>query len=612
MKKLISFLITLLFIINVIAQNNTLNSQKVIQRHSKSENVASNIRIKSKITNTNQNKTSVFFEGFEGATFPPTGWTKSGVDPTPSYQWKQATESYSGSHCAAVNWDENVVSQDEWLISPSINLKLYNAPLLSFWWSMSYYWGVTDNDYKVKVKLSANGGVTWKLVWTDDSVGVFSDFVYYKQFINLSAYDTCSNFKVAFEYVGVNGDNLYIDDVLIENMPNNRMEILNPLAGFVNNAPPYVYSGYSQVPLGQKFPITLGAVIKNTGKLTQNNIKLHSNEIVSGKTGVSSAYPPLSSLHSDTVITSNFDTLDVARTYLLGMYASSDSVSFAPNLDTFKVVVNSANQGVFARDNDFYIGEYLWNEVNNGSVNAFQIANLFQFTTNTYAKSISVVIAKGTTVNAPIRAILYSGWDDASKTVVAESDYHFINSNEIVTTNTLNPNKIEIYFNSACPLLKKDSTYFVTIQAFGGADTVLIAANNDTPQPENTMFLFDTDNIWYSYSSASLAPMIRLNTSAVNPNGVVEQQKNTVILYQNVPNPAINTTKITYELAKTEKVLITIYDLYGREVMKFNEGLKSIGLHSLDVNLNNLSSGTYFYTLNTSAFTKTKKMIVKK
>ena len=106
--------------------------------------------------------------------------------------------------------------------------------------------------------------------------------------------------------------------------------------------------------------------------------------------------------------------------------------------------------------------------------------------------------------------------------------------------------------------------------------------------------------------------MIRLNTNLANPNGIVEQQKNTPALFQNVPNPANNSTRISYDLTKADNVALDIYDLTGRKVMTLNEGNKSIGVHSIDVNLNDLCSGTYFYTLRTTDFSKTKKMIVKK
>ncbi len=611
MKNLLSLIIALIFVGGLYAQNNNTIIQKAIPQHSKSIYTDANAPVKFKSNDSHPTKTALFSEGFEGATFPPTGWTKSGVDATAIYKWVKGTESHSGSYCAVVHWDQDLAAQDEWLISPAINLTGLSSPMLSFWWDMSYSYSIVENDYDFKVKFSADGGTTWKLIWTDDSAGVYSDYTYYKQLINLTSYDTCTNFKVAFEYVGVNGDDLDIDDIMIENLPDNRLELTNVFAGFVNQSAPFLYSGYSQIPYGQTFPVTMAAYVENTGKFTQTNVALHVKELNSGQSGISTVYPTLSSMHIDTLNIANFDTINTACNYKIAMYASCDSLPFIPNADTFNIYVNNNFHRLFSRDNNDYEGDYMWNGIASGSVNSFQIANLYQITSNTYAESISVVIVAGTTINSPIKAILYRGWSDLTKIVVAESDYHFITANEMNSTTGINPIAIEMFFSNSSALIFKDSSYFVAIQAFGGTDTVLIAANSDIPQPDYSMFIYDTDNTWYYYSQGVLPAMIRLNTG-YTPGGIAESDKNNAKLYQNVPNPAVNSTRISYELIKSGKVTIDICDLTGRKVLSYNEGNQSTGVHSIDVNLTNLCSGTYFYTLNTDDFTKTKKMIVRK
>ena len=613
MKKLLSLIIALIFVVGVYAQNNNTIIQKANHQHSKSIYMDANAPVKIKSNAGHPTKTPLFSEGFEGTTFPPTGWTKSGIDANSIYQWVKGTDSHSGSFCAAVHWDQDVAAQDEWLISPAINLTGLSSPMLSFWWNMGYSYSIAENDYDFKVKFSADGGSTWKLIWTDDSAGVYSDYTYYKQLINLTAYDTCTNFKVAFEYVGVNGDDLDIDDIMIENLPDNRLELTNVFAGFVNESAPFLYSGYSQIPYGQTFPVTMAAYAENTGKFTQTNVALHVKELNSGQCGISTVYPSLSSMHVDTLNIANFDTINTAGNYKIAMYASSDSLPFIPNPDTFNIYLNGANFGMYSRDNNDYEGDYMWNGNASSSVNAYQIANLYQITYRTHVYSVSVVIAAGSTINAPIKAIIYRGWDDAIKTVVMESNYHFIAYNEINSTMGVNPIETELYFDDYTNYeLSKDSSYFVAIQAFGGTDTVLLAANSDIPQPDYSMFIYDTDNTWYYYSQGVLPAMIRLNTCDFCPPGIAESEKNNAKLYQNVPNPAVNSTRISYELTKSGKVTIDICDLTGRKVLSYNEGNQSTGVHSIDVNLTNLCSGTYFYTLNTDDFTKTKKMIVRK
>ena len=459
--------------------------------------------------------------------------------------------------------------------------------------------------------VSTNSGTSWSVLWTEDSVGTFTSYTYYKQVINLSAYHTCSTFKVAFQYIGSDGASLDVDDISIADLPANSLEFLDIWAGFVTFNPPFLYSGYSQIPLGQAFPVTMDGSVKNSGSATQTNVKLHLKEINSGQTGASVNYPTILTMAHDTMEVDTFHTISSAGTHRIAMYVSSDSIAKSAYKDTFNIVVNTSTNGYYSRDNNYYDGNANWNGLTGASLNAFQMAHLVEVTANTYAKSITTVIAGGTTINAPIKAILYRGWGQ-TKTVIAESAYHFVQSNEIVTTVGASPKSIELYFTANCPLLQKDSVYFVAIQAFGGSDTVLIASGSDIPQPDYAMYIYDTDNTWYYFGKGNSPSMIRLNTNLTDPTGIVTLEKGNATLYQNVPNPANNSTRISYELTKSEKVAFDIYDLTGRKVMTIDEGNKGSGIHYIDINLTNFSSGTYFYTLRTSDYTKTLKMIVNK
>ena len=613
MKKLISLVISLVMVGGIIAQNNPANEQKVFREHSKKINSNIGSGDKPSHYSTPAPKASLISEGFEGATFPPNGWTTTHVNANANYQWSKtaAGHQHTGGYCAAVYWDPAPSAQDEWLISPSLNLTTLTSPLLNFWWSMSYGWGVSpNNNYDFKVKVSIDNGATWSVLWTEDSAGVFTDFKYYKKTINLNAYHTCSTFKIAFQYKGADGYNLFIDDITIADPPVNSLEFTDVWAGFVTFEAPFMYSGYSQIPLGQSFPVTMDAEVTNTGSGTQTNAKINLKEIVSGTMGVSTVVPSTAPQGIDTMEVSAFYTISTAGTSKIAMYLSSDSIPATPYKDTFNVVVNTSTNGFFSRDNNYYTGSSNWNGATGTSMNAFQMANLIEVTANTFAKSISAVIGGGTTANAPVKAILYRGWGQ-TKTVLAESNYHFVTKSEMATTVGANPKAIEFFFNGPCPALEKDSVYFAAIQAFGGSDTVLIAANCDIPQPDYAMYIFDTDNKWYYFGKGNDPCMIRLNTNLSDPTSIIEKQNNTATLFQNMPNPASKATRISYELTKTEKVAVDIYDLTGRKVSSFNEGNKTAGVHNIDVNLNNFSAGTYFYTLRAGDFTKTMKMIVK-
>ena len=81
-------------------------------------------------------------------------------------------------------------------------------------------------------------------------------------------------------------------------------------------------------------------------------------------------------------------------------------------------------------------------------------------------------------------------------------------------------------------------------------------------------------------------------------------------LGQNYPNPFNPKTQIDYELPLNGLVTLKVYDILGREISTLVNEEKAAGTYQVDFSANNLSSGIYFYTLTSRAYSKTKKMIV--
>lgn len=81
-------------------------------------------------------------------------------------------------------------------------------------------------------------------------------------------------------------------------------------------------------------------------------------------------------------------------------------------------------------------------------------------------------------------------------------------------------------------------------------------------------------------------------------------------LHQNYPNPFNPSTTIKFGLAKNSLVKISVYDMLGREVAQLVNEKLNAGTHEATFNASNLTSGTYFYKLETEYFTETKKMLL--
>ena len=82
-------------------------------------------------------------------------------------------------------------------------------------------------------------------------------------------------------------------------------------------------------------------------------------------------------------------------------------------------------------------------------------------------------------------------------------------------------------------------------------------------------------------------------------------------LSQNYPNPFNPSTKINFSVPVDSKVSLKIYDISGKLVSTLlNNEFKTANYYTVDFNGVNLSSGTYFYSLQSGDNIDTKKMVL--
>lgn len=93
-------------------------------------------------------------------------------------------------------------------------------------------------------------------------------------------------------------------------------------------------------------------------------------------------------------------------------------------------------------------------------------------------------------------------------------------------------------------------------------------------------------------------------------NETIESQPSSIYLRQNYPNPFNPVTMISYQLPVSGEVTLKVFDLLGREVATLVEGGVNAGTHQVRFDASGLSSGVYLYTLETSGFTQTRKMLL--
>jgi hypothetical protein len=109
-----------------------------------------------------------------------------------------------------------------------------------------------------------------------------------------------------------------------------------------------------------------------------------------------------------------------------------------------------------------------------------------------------------------------------------------------------------------------------------------------TPAP-GTWASFKAD--WGLSLALAVYPVLNVTTAGVN------EFNSNISALQNYPNPASNNTMISYSLKETANVNLTVYDIAGKKLSDLSQGIQSAGNHNVKLDVSNLSSGMYFYTI---------------
>ncbi|MCA9735623.1 T9SS type A sorting domain-containing protein [candidate division KSB1 bacterium] len=111
---------------------------------------------------------------------------------------------------------------------------------------------------------------------------------------------------------------------------------------------------------------------------------------------------------------------------------------------------------------------------------------------------------------------------------------------------------------------------------------------------------------WRFYDSGNKpAPQIVDIASHVQND---ERMPNKFNLSQNYPNPFNPVTTIRFNLPHSAKVVFSIYDNLGRQVVGVAESQKPAGVHEIEFDGSTLASGIYIYSISAGLWRDSKKM----
>jgi len=139
--------------------------------------------------------------------------------------------------------------------------------------------------------------------------------------------------------------------------------------------------------------------------------------------------------------------------------------------------------------------------------------------------------------------------------------------------------------------------------AVGGPGNFIDATTGSTTTANNSIAQFPARGLKYR--------LIPGPTGFSNTKNLVERPKE-FKLEQNYPNPFNPTTTIQFAVPSVSDVKLEVFNILGQKVASLVNRRMEAGVHTVNFNATNLSSGVYFYRLQAGNFVQTKKMMLVK
>ena len=148
-------------------------------------------------------------EGFEGSTFPPTGWHTKNI--LGGVAWMKANGGHSGLYSAIIGWE--VTGGEDWLVTPSLNLSYGDS--LKFWTRKFFNSNYPPDTLHILVSTTDTAVTSFTVLVAAYNVNAFP-YTWTTQYaVDLTPFAGMSVY-IAFKHFDVNGNGMLIDDITVE------------------------------------------------------------------------------------------------------------------------------------------------------------------------------------------------------------------------------------------------------------------------------------------------------------------------------------------------------------------------------------------------------------
>jgi hypothetical protein len=558
------------------------------------------------------NKALFLSEDFESVTAPalPINWSAT-TDATAAYggfyTGNEADANAGGfwpvpnngsTNFAMTNDDvANDTLANERLILPAVDLSGETGVGMSFDVFHDKNYGSGD----ATVEVSTDMGATWTNVLTIPADAANWQYIV----VNLGAYDGLASVTVSFTWndggtPGADnwGTGLAVDNVVIETLPADEVT-----SNFLINADIVTDNEYTILPIGQARPFGYSVSISNNGTNSQPDVAFDYAVTGAGTDNGSATAIAIPSLTLDTIIVASAFTPATTGIYTLTTTATmaATEVNTADNISSMDFEVSD---WTWARDQTTFDGAFR----NIGGANGagVKIGHQMIVTADQMFFGIDVGLDNSTAHDGQVFFAELHYYDDAGGAWVLID-----NTDDVTIDNsTMGGTIITLPFINGPAQVTAGMQLMVVAGHYGGAtdasDHVRFATAGVAR--EGTVLGFDGTNSSFQLLSPP-SPVVRLNGDlSLGINNVETSME----LGQSFPNPTTGIATVSYSLKSSADITIEITDMTGKIVSIINEGSKVAGNYQVSLNVTNLESGMYFYSLSNGTSKVTKTMTVVK
>lgn len=167
--------------------------------------------------------------------------------------------------------------------------------------------------------------------------------------------------------------------------------------------------------------------------------------------------------------------------------------------------------------------------------------------------------------------------------------------------------------NTACSTIESwASTNSITANAHFSNAAIDMLDYGNAGMPKTVVLGGSSHTVYYKVNGTNSQNdlQIAINDALNAGTTSIAENNNAGIGFSVFPNPAVTNAKINYTLTTASEVTIEVNNILGEKVSTVSLGKQNAGEHEYQLNLEALSTGSYFIKLNAGKTTETVKVTV--